>query len=543
MKHLVLAFVAVLSSLRSSVVSFSAPPRITPSLLDNIKLAMKTTHQAGINITKIHDACEQWEAIPKTDLPPEIRSVCLALQASCLTRIGRDLEALPVYDSCLDLRDCLNEESLQDVLLGKAFALQRLMRYEQARDTFLECPTERACIGAATCCLRLSDEQRAQSILSDFVAKPTDDAHAAQGILGTLLYIREQKTNRLTDRTLKLLKNGAKVSPLARWILCIASKGATNHLPIDDSSPSHPFDYLELAAVNQSPMDDPLLIHLDDKVFLHDLLTQPTLADTDNVSFWPHGFILPRDASMLEKEYQGNGNDWILKQRAGYGSHGNQIMSARQALERTNPEDYLCQRMVDPPLLLQDRKFSMRIYVLYFGEEAYLCKTDGLVKLASLPYQTQPAGVDDRMHMTNSGREDGMLQFDLKFLERELLKAGHSYTALWNEIHQAVSSVLQAYKKLSLQQTKAATFRKEVLDLGIPKILGLDFLVDADVHPQLIEVNRFPGLEARGDGDARVKQSVVHGAWTLAASRLGFDVRDIDLLDVESPMPLFERVS
>ena len=50
----------------------------------------------------------------------------------------------------------------------------------------------------------------------------------------------------------------------------------------------------------------------------------------------------------------------------------------------------------------------------------------------------------------------------------------------------------------------------------VPKILGLDFLVDENQKPALIEVNRFPGLEPRGSSDEAVKRQVVKEAWDLA---------------------------
>jgi hypothetical protein len=66
---------------------------------------------------------------------------------------------------------------------------------------------------------------------------------------------------------------------------------------------------------------------------LHEVLTNQTnLADV--MAFWPEGYILPCDASILRQRLSKNHNnndkkEWILKERAGYGSHGNQLESTK----------------------------------------------------------------------------------------------------------------------------------------------------------------------------------------------------------------------
>ena len=46
-----------------------------------------------------------------------------------------------------------------------------------------------------------------------------------------------------------------------------------------------------------------------------------------------------------------------------------------------------------------------------------------------------------------------------------------------------------------------------------PKIVGLDFAVDAAGDAWLLEVNRTPGLVGRADVDRAVKDAVVDAAW------------------------------
>ena len=220
----------------------------------------------------------------------------------------------------------------------------------------------------------------------------------------------------------------------------------------------------------------------------------------------------------------------------------------------------LCQEMVDPPLLLRGRKFSMRVYVIYIpaeeagegdggeggggqrrGGRAYL-SSEGLAKSASAPYRdgttttAAPAAEgeargeggaeeegedDDDAYMTNSGRGDGSGedQMDFRRLRIELERDGGDYDALWCGIARAVRVTMRRYLKSSLDDYddgdgddgrggERHRWHRIASRARLPKILGFDFLPDASGVPWLIEVNRFPGLEPRGDVDAAVKGGI-----------------------------------
>ena len=51
-----------------------------------------------------------------------------------------------------------------------------------------------------------------------------------------------------------------------------------------------------------------------------------------------------------------------------------------------------------------------------------------------------------------------------------------------------------------------------------PKIVGLDFAVDAAGDAWLLEVNRTPGLVGRADVDRAVKDAVVDAAWGCSSA-------------------------
>lgn len=487
---------------------------VSADILSKVQKAMVSSNDSKANITMAYLACDQWNDILSQELPPRIRSLCLAFQASSLTRVGRDLDSLSSYSACLNFRNFLDHLTLQDVQLGNAYALQRLMRYQQAREQYREIPTEKACIGAATCSLRLLDMNDAIDSLTSHCQEYGTESEAAD-MLGCLLFLNGE-----SDAVIGALKSGRSLSPLYSWVHFLATNNVAAH---------RPYHVLEFAALNQCAFDDPFLLHLDDKVHLHELLSRSPLA----TSFWPQGYVLSREMSTFQESHADRvTKKWIVKERAAYGSHGNRIVSGNDILCNSYSEDVLCQRIVNPTLLIDGRKFSIRVYVYFFLDEnasptSYLSSL-GLVKLASMPFDEGSS--DERMYMTNSGRENNMRQRDLKYLQSIFEKNDWPYESFWNEIRQSIKTLMTCYNDFATKQPKRE-YRSKLGKLGIPKILGLDFLVDGNFRPQLIEVNRFPGLEPRSDGDEMVKQRVVKEAWICAAERHEVPFANIGFVD------------
>jgi Tubulin-tyrosine ligase family len=324
-------------------------------------------------------------------------------------------------------------------------------------------------------------------------------------------------------------------------------------------------------------------------VLLHNLLVPSSAETTAKRSighgesttthhYWPRGVVV----SMLEHQSLFDWNTtstrdlpmWIAKERAGYGSHGNTLVRASsetvQALghslaARDDQNDLLLlQQMVTRPLLVQGRAFSLRVYVTLVSRDtqrrnkstlhgaqsplpcspfrAYIA-TEGLVKIASVPLiktggsqapnkdRVESDGfdkndIDPRMYLTNSGREEGMNQAAFQYLRQQMSDV--AFQTIWTSIVSAVSSVMARYSTM-VQETSLTP--SPVARLGLPKILGFDFVVDQSRQAWLVEVNRFPGLEPRNDhDDALVKHQVVRDAWWVAATTVSgqsaLEIRD-----------------
>jgi len=423
--------------------------------------------------------------------------------------------------------------------------------------------TSKAACCAATCLLRLKKYEEAENILRKqyHIEKKIEQCHGrmvdanVSGMLGSLrfaigfhhkrqdVYITQNDDNLDPIKLLKYSSSCEECSHLHAWLsqliaFLIHQKVRDKVIPStsrllkyfstwDKKKTDRKEWYTQLALCNLSPFDNPEFIHLDDKVLLHKHLYEwKKLTSYKQSYFWPEGFILPdeNDTFNLSLEDQSNRrNQWILKSKAGYGSHGNQIVTGAEALSLCNSSSksqYLCQMMVDPPLLYHHRKFSLRIYVVcYYTKgtyankcyQIYLSKV-GLMKLASEPYTENATNTNgSAAYMTNSGRDEDMMQLDLQALQSYLDENFEIYDELWSSIKDTVVDLMISFAP------KMSTNGMESTLPFIPKIFGFDYMINASYQPYLIEVNRFPGLEPRDHIDRPIKYELLDSAWELAA--------------------------
>jgi hypothetical protein len=514
--------------------------RDTAWMLSKVQTALQVSKLSTSNITAAHEACRQWDEIlllgddplenfPTLLLDDNVLALCRAFHASTLVRVGQDEKAIRAYDSALDLQEFLDPKTKDDLIIGKAQALQRLLKYSDAKSQYLRSRTERGAVGAAICALRIGEAAAAKSIVSEFCGSyGTEKNLSARGMMGTLIYL---ETGTL-ELSLPLLE-GANALLLYRWIY--ASLRQPGRVRSTAELQEDPF--IELLKINLCPFDDGLLVRLDDKIHLHELLTTGK-GSSNTRDFWPEGYILPQEKTQLHavaNNYSPTDSFWISKQRAGYGSHGNQLLTMQQALQKvgTDDDDYLLQRMIEPALLLDGRKFSLRVYVIYFSPDEVYLSSEGLVKMAAMPMIEDSRTMDSRVHMTNSGREATMLQNDLTYLKANFDKAGYSYDAFWSRIRSSIVTVFEAYEgAVQAKDPRLLLWDSRREQMGIPKIMGFDYVVDGSCQPWLVEVNRFPGLEPRDDSDRPVKYQVLRDAWICAAQRLEMTPHPLqDILD------------
>lgn len=154
----------------------------------------------------------------------------------------------------------------------------------------------------------------------------------------------------------------------------------------------------------------------------------------------------------------------------------------------------VAQQYVENPLLIDGRKFGIRVWALVTSTQplrVYLHER-GLVLFSTDGYDAATlAGADGAVaggHVTNyaQNRDGGV--WDLSRLRTHLGDAAYA------RLHAALlTSVARVYA------AALGPMQRESARLGSPRggafeVMGLDYLIDADLHPWLLEVNSTPSL-------------------------------------------------
>jgi hypothetical protein len=158
----------------------------------------------------------------------------------------------------------------------------------------------------------------------------------------------------------------------------------------------------------------------------------------------------------------------------------------------------VAQQYVTNPLLIQGRKFHLRLWLLVTSHQplrAYL-HGQGLVLFSSEPYDTkrplEGTGVRPSVsHVTNYARNEDSWVWDLPQLQQQL--GQQKWEALWEQMK--VSSALTAAAVLGPLRAAHRWLQPSVSNYGF-QMLGLDYLIDESLHPWLLEVNSAPSIMA-----------------------------------------------
>eukprot|EP00775_Hariotina_reticulata_P004710 gene4710-4960_t len=154
---------------------------------------------------------------------------------------------------------------------------------------------------------------------------------------------------------------------------------------------------------------------------------------------------------------------------------------------------YLAQQYITNPLLINKRKFGIRLWVTVPGVtplRVYLHK-NGLALFSSQPYQLASfsGGTFGAGHITNYAQNENGDVWDLQQLARHLGKS--AWQGLWQQLADVTALVFAAALRRILEV-------QGQMDLQLRQTFqyfGLDFLVDAALHPWLMEVNATPSMK------------------------------------------------
>jgi tubulin polyglutamylase TTLL5 len=197
---------------------------------------------------------------------------------------------------------------------------------------------------------------------------------------------------------------------------------------------------------------------------------------------------------------------WIQKPNAGARGEGVSVLTSPDELETGG--NWLVQRYLDRPHLIDGRKYTLRWYVLVTALEPLTAWVfdDGFTKLASRAFSTDRAGLGDPFrHLTNPDVQalnpDVATSADnlTRPAYADLLRAeGADPEALFERIELLLAATLGAAR----DELARTTWRSTNNPPGCFELLGFDLLVDADLRPWLLECNLNPSLSVEAEPDA-----------------------------------------
>ncbi|NXM66522.1 TTLL5 polyglutamylase, partial [Serilophus lunatus] len=248
----------------------------------------------------------------------------------------------------------------------------------------------------------------------------------------------------------------------------------------------------------------------------------------------PQTFILPTEYQDFCNTYSKDRGPWIVKPVAS--SRGRGVYLINNPSQIVVEDNILVSRYISNPLLIDDFKFDVRLYVLVTSYDPlviYLYE-EGLARFATVRYDQASKNIKNQfMHLTNysvnkkSGDyvscddpevEDYGNKWSMSAMLRYLKQEGRDTAALMANVEDLIIKTV-----VSAELTIASACKSFLSHRGSCfELYGFDVLIDDTLKPWLLEVNLSPSLACDAPLDLKIKASMLSDMFTL----VGFVCQD-----------------
>ncbi|CAF1102310.1 unnamed protein product [Adineta ricciae] len=260
-------------------------------------------------------------------------------------------------------------------------------------------------------------------------------------------------------------------------------------------------------------------------------------------NFAPKTWTLPNDYNLwysyATNRPHKDSATYIMKPNNTAMGHGIAIHCNYKQVKKL--DNYIIQEYIREPYLLDGFKFDLRIYALITSCDPLrvFIFNNGLVRLSSKKYQLPtPINVlDYAMHLTNysiTKKNPDDLDLDsskrrsLQQLFDYLKRDNHDVEKLWTEIKNIIT------KTIFLAEPHMSSAYRTCRPAALPtsesvcfELLGFDILIDKNLKPWIIEVNRCPSFDTSEQIEFDIKMKLLCDTLNL----LHFQVSDREKSD------------
>ncbi|XP_076604283.1 tubulin polyglutamylase TTLL5 isoform X1 [Chaetodon auriga] len=253
-----------------------------------------------------------------------------------------------------------------------------------------------------------------------------------------------------------------------------------------------------------------------------------------NFHIVPQTFVLPSEYQEFCNCFAKDKGPWIIKPVAS--SRGRGIYLVSNPNQISMDENILVSRYINNPLLIDEFKFDVRLYVLVTSYDPLLIYVyeEGLARFATVKYDRTSKNIKNTfMHLTNYSVnkkssdyvscddpevEDYGNKWSMSAVLRYLKQEGKDTTLLMRQVEDLIiKAVLSAELQIGTACKMFVPHKTNCFEL-----YGFDVLIDSNLKPWLLEVNLSPSLACDAPLDLKIKASMIADMFSL----VGFVCQD-----------------